>query len=323
MSPDTVRVASPRAFATADVPSERQVELWERHNAESLIALACVPPTHSSFDAIEVNLQLPGLHLARVHGTGHRVDRTPGLIEEHPADAIAVYVTLRGDAVLEYAGTKRVLAPGQLLVCDADRPFVRGFGHGLEELAVKVPRAAFAELTGMRTVPTPIVVDAAPPHGRSAVGRHGRALARLVGRAVRTRYPLPADERTILELVGVLAGGAETAPALAHRAAARAYIDEHFTDPDLSAKVVAAAVGVSERHISRIFAEAGTSVPRQVLSRRLDAAYHLLATITDRSVLTADVAARCGFTSSAYFAQRFRARFEVRAGEVRRSALAA
>jgi AraC-like DNA-binding protein len=307
-----VRIPRARRFATAQIDVDRQVELWERHNAESLIALACRPPAARSFEAAEVNLQLERVHLARVRGTRHLVERSADLVEAKPTEAIAVYVTIMGEAVFEQDGQRRVLRPGQLLVCDADRPFVRGFGHGLDELAVKVPRSEFSALTGLATVRTPIVVDVGP--GESP---HGRALARLVGRAVRRDCPVPADEQAVLELVSVLATSGHVGLPVAHRAAARAFIEEHFTDPMLCAADVAAGTGISERHLSRLFAAAGTSVPRHILSRRLDAAYSMLTTDPAKGLRTSDVAARCGFTSVGYFSQTFRKRFGITAGEVR------
>lgn len=315
-----------RAFSTRQATGGDQVRQWEQHNAEALIALACTTPAGGAFDGVEVNLQLDEVHLARVLGSSHRVDRSTALIEERPADAIAVYVPVRGDALLEYAGRRRVLRPGQLLLCDADQPHVRGFGHGLEELAVKVPRSAFAALTGSATVEQPIVVDV------GTRDLHGRALARLVSRALSPDSPglspdsppearTAPDVATIVELVAVLATGHSGDAPLAHRAAARAYIDEHFADPHLAAADIAAGAGVSERHLSRVFSDAGTSVPRQVLARRLDAAHHLLATATDPRLRTQDVALRCGFTSPTYFAEKFRARFGMRAGEILRASL--
>jgi AraC-like DNA-binding protein len=171
-----------------------------------------------------------------------------------------------------------------------------------------VPRTEFTQLTGQDTIRTPVLVDA-------AANPHGRALGRLVTRAVRRDSPVPADEQAVLELVATLA--ADVPLPVAHRAAARAFIEENLTDPALSAGDVAAGTGISERHLSRLFAAAGTSVPRHILARRLDAAYSVLATGDD--LRTADVAARCGFTSAAYFSQTFRRRFGVTAGDVRRS----
>ena len=307
-----VSIPTAHRFATALIETDRQVELWERHNAKSLIPLACRPPATRSFEAVEVNLQLERVHLARVRGTRHLVERSAELVEANPTEAIAVYVTIMGESVFEQDGERRVLRPGQLLVCDADRPFVRAFGQGLDELAVKVPRSEFSAVTGLTTVPTPIAVDVG-----TGENQHGRALARLVGRAVRRDCPVPADEQAVLELVAVLATGGQVGLPLAHTAAARMFIEENFTDPTLRAADIASGTGISERHLSRLFATVGTSVPRHILSRRLDAAYGMLSADTTGSLRTSEVAARCGFTSVAYFSHTFHKRFGVTAGDVR------
>ena len=66
--------------------------------------------------------------------------RTKKVIERSPTDAIAVYLTLRGDAWFECADRTYALRPGNILVSETDQPFARGFKRGLEELVVKVDR---------------------------------------------------------------------------------------------------------------------------------------------------------------------------------------
>jgi AraC-like DNA-binding protein len=304
-----VRVPRPRAFEARGSSNASVVDAWERHNAEQLIELACRLPEGSCFRGREINVHVEQLSLARVLGTAHEVTRDSAMIANRPADAIAVYVGLRGDALVECAGRRQVVHPGEILVCDVDLPFVRGFGHGLEELAVKVAKPAFAALTGLKSLTTPLVID-------SASDPYARALARMVGRAVSPTMPVAPDEQSVVELVSVVATGTRAGVPHAHRAAARAFIDDHLTDPSLSATDVANGAGISERHLSRVFADAGLSVPRQILARRLDFAYSLLA--HGSAPRTADVAARCGFTSMAYFSQAFKRRFGVTAGAVRR-----
>lgn len=299
------RVPQPRAF---EAVNNADVRGWERHNAEALIELACQVRSDAVFRAYEVNVQLDQVGLALVRATAHAVVRDEPMIASRPADAIAVYVALKGDALLEYAGERRVIRPGQVLVCDVDKPFLRGFGHGLEELAVKVHRPAFEQITGLRTVAQPLVVEAKDDP-------YARALVKVVRRAV--HHQIPADEQAVLELVSVLATGGRVGLPLAHRAAARAYIDDHLREPSLSAADVAAGAGISERHLSRLFAETGHSVPRHILSRRLDLAHNVLSRSAARTI---DVAAECGFTSMAYFSQEFKQRFGTTAGEVRRAA---
>ena len=91
------------------------------------------------------------------------------------------------------------------------------------------------------------------------------------------RQPVPADEDALLDLVAVLMAGRQAAQAVAHRAAASSYIEDHLTDPGLGAEQVAHAIGISTRQLSRVFAVGDTSIPRHILARRLTLAYSLLA----------------------------------------------
>ena len=305
-----VQIPQARVFEVAGDDDSCPVDDWERHNASELIELRCQVQPDLPFRAREVNVHLTDVHMAHVLGTAHAVTRDAAIVAERPANAIAVYAALRGDALLEYDGGRRIVRPGQVLVCDVDRPFLRGFGHGLEELAVKVPRGPFAQITGLATLAAPLVLD-------TSTNPYASALVRLVGRAVAGKVPVPAEEQAVLELVSMLATEGRVGTPIAHRAAARAFIDDHLADPSLSASDVAAGAGISERHLSRLFADAGTSVPRHILARRLDLAHSMLKHGTaDRTV---DIAARCGFTSMAYFSQAFKRRYGVTAGEVRRS----
>jgi AraC-like DNA-binding protein len=315
-------------FSTAGLPAARRIERWESHNATALIALDV--RADGPLEATEVNVQLPEVRLARVRGSAHAVERTPGVIGRCPADSVAIYLTLRGDASFTSADGSRQLHPGDALVCATDRPFARGFARGLEELVVTVPCAALRARAGVYLASKPAITsfrtDCRP--GASAAGplsgtRHyARALARLTGRATGPGPAPPPDEGTVLDLVAVLTAGTGAALATAHRAAARCYIEEHLTSPWLGAERIAAAIGISERQLSRVFAAGGASVPRHVLARRLQLAYSLLAADPGTGPgaageTVADVAARCGFTSAAYFSHAFRQHFGVRASDVR------
>jgi AraC-like DNA-binding protein len=310
-------MSPPRVFSTAGLPAARRIELWEEHNAAALIGLNC----HSTIplEATEVNVPLGQVQLARVTGSPHVVGRNAACIGRDPADAVAVYLALRGKAWFRDEDGTRALRPGQLLICDADRPFARGFAHGLEELAIKVPRKALAgELAAPRAVllQGPVIVSFG-----AGQDPYARALARMAGRAARVRHQVAADEAALLDLVAVLAAGRGTPGRAADRtaalrAAAYGFVEDHLADPALGASQIAAAIGISERHLSRVLAAGGTTVPRLVRSRRLELAHTLLS---EKGPAVAEVAARCGFTSAAYFSHAFRERFGLSAGEVRRA----
>ena len=148
---------------------------------------------------------------------------------------------------------------------------------------------------------------------------YARALARIADRATRAERPLRPDERTVLDLVAAIAAGPRAAPAAAHRAAACSYIEERLTDPNLGAAEVAAAAGISERQLSRLFAADGGSVPRHILARRLQLAHAILS--APRPPTVADAAGACGFTSASYFSHAFRQHFGHRASDLRRETI--
>jgi AraC-like DNA-binding protein len=315
--------ASPTVFSTAGLAGARRVQLWEEHNAAALIGLTVHAPT--PLTATERNLQVAAVHLARVWGTAHIVERSAEVIRRDPAEAVAVYLSLRGDSWFRQDGGTRVLRAGDVVACDADRPFARGFARGLEEIVVKVPRQVLAGYAGRSAGLGPGVASfasARPAGDRDASAPYARALARMASRAMSVPRPVPADEHAVLDLVTVLVAGRHAAQAVSHRAAARSFIEDHLTDPALGAAAIASAAGISERQLSRVFAADGTSIPQHILGRRLHLAYALLAEPAggghrDRESV-ADIAARCGFTSAAYFSHAFAGHFGRRASEVRR-----
>jgi AraC-like DNA-binding protein len=336
-------LAFPSVFSTAGLPDARRIELWEEHNATALIGLAVHAPV--PLTATERNLQLATSHLARVRGTAHVVERSAEIIRRDPAEAVAVYLSLRGDSWFRQDGSTKALRAGDVVACDADRPFARGFARGLEEIVVKVPRHVLAERTGRSADLGPGVTfftSARPPRPArparptrsagdpDASAPYARALARMAGRATSDTRPVPADEHAVLDLVAVVVAGRHVAQAVSHRAAATSLIEDHLTDPALGAAWIASAIGISERQLSRVFASDGTSVPRHILGRRLHLAYALLAEPAGRGAAggagggdretVADIAARCGFTSAAYFSHAFVDHFGLRASELRREA---
>jgi AraC-like DNA-binding protein len=306
--------ADPLRFSTEGLPEDQRIALWEDHNAQALIAVRCRSLQDTTLEATEINVALPQLQLARVLGNPHVVERTEKTVRQTPSDAVACYFTLAGEAFFYHDDGVRTVSPGQVIVCDADRPFLRGFSHGLEELAIKVPRQVFAELTGAAVPTEPLVLDFA----RGDV--QARTLARLVGGAVRADAAVPVDEATVLDLLGGFVSGRPADLATAHLAAAKTYIEEWLTDPGLSAAQVARGIGISERHLSRVFATGGTGVPRYILGRRLDRAHRLLTEEPDLNV--AEVAYRCGFSSPARFSHAFKERFGLRATDLRHRARA-
>src|SRR3954447_25615570 len=118
-----VNAPGPVGFSTVGLPEEQRVELWESHNADTLIGLRCRTLTATALEATEINVELDRVHLARVRGSSHVVERDLTMIRERPAEAVALFFSLVGEAFFYHDDGVRTVQPGQMLMCDTDRPF--------------------------------------------------------------------------------------------------------------------------------------------------------------------------------------------------------
>jgi AraC-like DNA-binding protein len=304
-------------FSTADVPADQRVELWQAHTSESLMRLRCRTLAERDFHGSTVNLQLPRTRVSRVTaGSAHVIERRADLIRHRPEDALVLFFVLAGEAFFYHEHGVHALRPGQMVACDCDKPFMRGFSDDFEELFFKVPREMLTEVTRVEPASTPIVATFGVHENLIAA-----SLVNLLTAATRVDSANRPDEEQLVALVAMLLGGGDQTDSTAYLAAARRYIDARLGDASLSATAIAAAIGISPRHLSRVFATAGTTVPQYVLARRLAAAKALLTRETSAVLSIADVARRCGLTSSTHFSTSFARQYGQRASDMRREAI--
>jgi AraC-like DNA-binding protein len=306
-----------RVFTTAGVPAEERIALWQEHNSAALMRLRCRTFADVQFDGTTVNVQLSRTRLSRLKAeTPHVIERQSDLIRSQPEDAVVLFFVLAGEAFFYHSNGVHILRRGQLIACDCDRPFMRGFSSDFEELFLKIPRQVFYDAVGFEQIQAPLVAGFTDHQKLLSA-----SLAGVIATTTRTDTQHMPDEAAMLDLVSALMGGRERTDRSAYLVAARRYVDSRLSDPSLSATTIAAAVGISTRHLSRTFASAGTTVPQYVLERRLAAARALLQRQDAAAMSIGEVARRCGFTSVSHFSRSFAEQFGQRASDVRRHAL--
>ncbi|MDR7303540.1 AraC family transcriptional regulator [Haloactinomyces albus] len=301
-------------FTTRGIAPVSRVHMWEHHNARALIPLDIHTIDESPLQAREINVHLPNLGLAQVNGSPQIVERSESFISDNPKDAVAIYFATRGDAFFFHRGGNESLKPGQAIMYDTDLPFTRGFAHGLEELVLTIPRVVYRELTGAESLREPVVF----PFGSGSQAT-AHALAKLVRSTVAPHAdgsapPTPVDpgtERCLLDLISSLVVHRQAGKGPCYVTAAKDYVERHLADPDLSAHEVAAAVGISPRHLARAFAEAGLTLREHIRNRRLDRAWELLTSPEGDDLALGELAPRLGFSSHNYFSRAFRNRFDM------------
>jgi len=294
-------------FTTRDLDDLDRIALWEQHNARALVGLQARTLNGDPLEATELTLQLRELQFAHITANAHIVERDAREVARSPGEAVALYFTLWGESFFYHREGVHLQRPGGLLVCDVSEPFLRGFAQGLQEFALTVPRSLFERITGDTMPRTPITMDFA---GIPGANSQATALARLIRGTLADpdESRLAAAESSAVDLLQAIFCADSSRSAAGYRLSAQAYIDAHLADPRLSVAQVAIGVGMSERHLSRIFHEVGSGVSRTILDRRLTVARRILSRGGAPSV--GDVASQCGFSSHAHFTRVFRERFE-------------
>lgn len=314
------RVGAER-FSTRGLRGSERVDKWEAHNAKALVGLAAKTIDDEALTATEINLHLPRLDFAHVSANAHVVERTARHIRTKPAESIVLYFTLFGDAFYFSNDAVRTLTPGSVLVCDTDRPFVRGFANGLKELVLMVPKPLFAEITN----------DAMPHRGEPLVLNFGKSrrandfatdIADIMTAALTNpdSIALSSTEDDVTDLLRGIFRGTGSSSSSAQYRSILSLVDRHLRSPELSAAMIAKQCGFSQRQVSRLLSAHGQSFPRLVLERRLEVARRLLMTTAATEMSIGDVASFCGFASHAQFSRSFRVHFGYTPSEAKRSA---
>jgi AraC-like DNA-binding protein len=225
----------------------------------------------------------------------------------------------KGAMHIEQGGQARCIGPGELVLVESSHDYRQSFGGQTDLIALRFPSHALRERGLRHTLRGLITPD------MSAADT--RAICELVMSIAAQRGETSAALRfrqgdQLLELIDLLI---EDPTALARARSgdatlfrARRFIAQNLRNPELTVPLIAAAVCVSEAHLSRLFRGEGQSVMRYVWDSRLALAADMLRRGGrgdkghDRGrVQISDIAYRCGFSTPAHFSRAFRDRYGV------------
>ena len=303
--------------STLDVDPDDRISYWEQYNAQELVGLRCSTYHDAGLEASELNLDLGALRIAEIQGNPHVIDRSREHVRDAPHGSVFLTHLVSGTAFFVHADGCLRLGAGDTILYDTSRPYLFGFDSAMRQLLLDIPKETLSSREGLdRLVPA-----LAQPTLVGAGGRRATALVGLMQAALAGRDGSEDSDRPVADdLLG--AAQALWSPRVASgadlRRAAVAEIRARLADPDLSAERVAAVVGVSDRHLNRLFvADEGLTVTRFVQRERLYAAHRDLADPACAGIRVADIAARWGFSSQAHLARAFGREFGCRPSEVR------
>ncbi|HWX95086.1 MAG TPA: helix-turn-helix domain-containing protein [Terriglobales bacterium] len=297
-------------FSTELLPPSDRVDAWY-WNAQQICGDCRFQLPKSSFHgSIEIR-HVGGLRLTRFSSSSLSFWKRPA-DTVHPDTRMCIVIT-QMSGVRRYLqnGVEILLEPGDSTVIDAGQPWSSTCSTDCVRLYLRVPRWMMENRLQMREIPL-----ARGIRGKTGIGA---ALSRL-SQSLYDEAELMKEEESAdaldayLDLLAACIGRCQTPlysrPALRERI--HRFIEANISEPTLGPGKVASAVGISVRHLHRLFSISGsTTLGDYVRVRRLEQCRTDLANPRLREKKITEIAFFWGFSDSAHFSHSFRKQFGV------------
>lgn len=293
-------MASPSRFSTSRYPAAQRTEIWRDYLSEELFVADYRALSADGIVSEHASMEVAAGRMHSFASNEHIVDLT--VPEAHAPSTggtapIMYFTTLLSGRAMYWSNSRMEIAtPGETLVYNPADPFFMSFHDDTRLLMFESRGGAF-----------PLAEEWA---GRSCMRVRtdfGRRVQRdILGRVYAgLQHGLHTNLQFAHEVEGLLATLEHTArEALTpgHFSVAVEVIEARLGDPAFSVRELASAVHLSERQLTRVFEERGTTPGRYIIEARMRFAEELLAA-GDRTIR--EVAAACGAGSASHFSRTF------------------
>lgn len=307
--------------STDTIAPDERLSYWDRYNAATLVGLHTRTWGPVALTASQTNAALATMRVAEIVGNQHAVERSAELVSNYPKDAVFACHLVSGYAEFEQDGVRHVIRPFETMIYDTGRPFSLCFPGDMHELLIDIPIVELSERWGIEATTLPI--KTAPAGGiTAAIGAELRRVVKsyLHAPSAETSSWLAARTDVLLRAMAQSSvAGVTPDSSLFHVLSAKTFIAQHLGDADLRPLSVARGVGISVRHLNRLFAQEGRALSQYIWDQRLQMARRDLTSVTMRAVSIGDIAFRWGFSSQAHFSRVISARYGAAPSALRRA----
>ncbi len=295
-------------FSTELLPVSDRIDAWQ-WNAQQICGDCRIQLPRASFHGSIERRQFGALKLTRFSSS-------PLSFWKWPADSLStenrsciVITQIVGMRRYVQNGADVLLRPGDSTIIDPGRPWSSSCGTECVRLYLRVPRWMMENRLHTRDIPIVRRI--------SGISRTGATLSRLsqslydeAGRIERqgSTAALEMYFQTLAACLG-RRGEIQRPPELL--AQITRYVESHLAEPTLTPVEIAAAMGISLRHLHRVFSATGNTLGDYVRALRLERcrADLLDPRISERSIT--EIAFFWGFSDAAHFSHAFRKQYGV------------
>lgn len=296
---------------TTDAVAPRQrVAYWQEMVSRTFVQAHCDSQAGESFRGRISTAAFDQTEISRIDAGPQRIQRRAVDIARACKPRFYLCYHAAGHARYREGHAENVLGPGDMILLDNCEPYSAEYQEPVTSIVLHVPHEILRDRLRLP---------------ERALGRRlsgSRGFIRIAGeflqsciaqadslspaqRAATAGVALDLFSSVLMEELGEHAGvGTHQAVLLAR---IKRHVNAQLGDPELNLGKLAAAMGVSMRHVSRLFQLDGTSFGRYLLQQRIEHCRRALANPALTAVRVSEIAADNGFNNFAHFSRVFRA----------------
>jgi AraC-like DNA-binding protein len=309
-------MARVETYTTAGLASAERLPFWNDVVLSTIGTIVVDPLDRFAFDARMRRVRLSSCELVSPVSQPASITSRP---DGRDADMLNLQVQYSGRSRTRFGARESLLEPGDFMLYDPSQPFTLEFAEPTQVVVLRLPAAAAEQ-----RMPRLRQLAGIPVSGKSGAGALVSSFILNAWAQLREADDVDwADSLSeaiwpLLEMAyGAYASGtSDLSPREKRQHELLAFIEARLCDPELSASLAAAELGISTRYVQLIFAGIGTTPSAYIQTRRLDHAAGEIRRLGRRSSIT-DVAYDAGFNDLSSFCRAFRRRFGVAARDYR------
>lgn len=267
------------------------------------------PPGDEIRARMEVGTVGP-LRVCTARSTAVTLRRTDRLVRKDEEPSLFLSLQVRGTSMGAQYGRECVVGPGEFAVFQSNAPYTLLFDEGVDHHFLRLPLTALALPDRLLQDTTTVTLGAGNPLARLAYTYFSQLADsdELRGSGPAEAVVAPSVEllRAVLITQHGDAGLAKEPLEATLSLRITQYIREHLADPGLSAARIAAAHGISVRHLYVVLSRAGISLGDWIRARRLEACSRELASPAHRLRTVAAIGRGWGFVNATHFSKVFK-----------------
>jgi AraC-like DNA-binding protein len=322
VSDNNQRMIAVETFRATSVPVRRRLDYWNDLAHITHTPITVEPEDLGSYAPELQSVCIEDTSLGNVLSTASRISHTCQHVARTTAPMLFLQVQIEGRSSHVQNGREAHLVPGDFTLLDNTRPYHSHCYGQTAILVVGLPQPAMRQHLGCAEGVGGVRIP-----GASGANALVSKYLKVLWDQCHSGLEVAAAHHLVSALMHLVSSSYAALPSawprptesrLSARLRAIRFIEAHLGDCDLTPQKVAAACGMTPRHLHRVFSDLDQTVGCYILRRRLEECARLLTTALHSGRTVGAIAMDCGFNSVNNFAKVFREHYGVTPTEYRK-----